>query len=149
MNRENFLETMIHNKRLEDNDEENLERYCEAFEMLSDTMYESLDISTEEMRLMIQSFSNKENHTYFLDMLEDAILLHLDNTNEYEVFFEEVQKNKEGFVEALSVMYGIWVYHKEWTSSIKECVLGIDRELLEYALNDYGYQYDSEFKKIF
>ena len=139
---------MIQNRALND-DEKNLERYCEAFEELSDDFDENPSITTEEMRLMIKSFSNKENYTYFLDMLEDAILLYLDKTNEYEEFFKEVINNKEGFVESLSVMYGIWIYHKELTASIKECVDEFDKEVLRYALDDYGYQYDKEFKNIF
>lgn len=146
MKRTELIQIMIQNRAL--NDDENMERYCEAFEELSDDFDENPSITTEEMRLMIRNFSNKENHTYFLDMLEDAILLHLDKTNEYEEFFKEVIKNKEGFVESLSVMYGIWVYHKELTPSIKECVDEFDKEVLRYALDDYGYQYDEEFKEI-
>lgn len=148
MNRGKLLQIMIENRVLEDNDEENLERYCEAFESLSELMMESLNITTEEMIMMVRSFSNKENHQYFLDMLEDAILLHLDKTSDYDVFFKEVINNKEGIMESISVMYGIWIYHKELTPQIQECLQKMDKELLRYSLDDYGFKYDEDFKKL-
>lgn len=147
MKRKKLLQMMIDNRVLEDNEEDNLERYEKAFEDLSDLMDESLDITTEEMLMMVQSFSNKENHTYFLDMLEDAILLHLDKTNEYDAFFQEAMKNKEGTMESLSVIYGIWVHHRELTPLIQNYVKEMDKDLVRYSLEDYGFQYDEEFKK--
>ena len=147
MKRKKLLQIMIDNRVLEANEEDNLERYEKAFEDLSDLMDESLDITTEEMLMMVQSFSNKENHTYFLDMLEDAILLHLDKTNEYDEFFQEAMKNKEGTMESLSLIYGIWVHHRELTPLIQNYVKEMDKDLVRYSLEDYGFQYDEEFKK--
>lgn len=134
---------MENNKELKNDIE--FDNYVEASDKFEEYYEENKKITTEEMKYLIRSFSNKEGFSEFLHTPEDAILLHLESSEDFDVFIDEVLNNKEGFTESLKVLSSAIYYHPQITNLLIQKLKERDDKVLRKAFIEVAIEEDYDF----